>query len=61
MRKVYVYHIWIIPMPRSSEWDQSILIVSVDYTQNTVPRVFDVVKVAPQIASFLDGRIIWLK
>ena len=48
-------------MPRSSEWDQSILIVSVDYTQNTVPRVFDVVKVAPQIASFLDGRIIWLK
>ena len=50
-------------MPRSSEWDQSILIVSViiDYTQNTVPRVFDVVKVAPQIASFLNGSIIWLK
>ena len=60
---MYVYHIWIVPVPRAGEWNQSILIVSViiDYAQNTVPRVLDVVKVAPQMASFLDGLVIWLK
>ena len=60
---MYVDHIWIVPVPRAGEWNQSILIVSViiDYAQNTVPRVLDVVKVAPQMASFLDGLVIWLK
>lgn len=57
------YHIWVIPVARSSVGDDCILIVTivVNDALQTLPGVLDVVEVSPQVAVFDDGGEVWLK
>lgn len=57
------YHIWVIPVARSSVGHNSILIVTivVNDALQTLPGVLDVVEVSPQVAVFDDGGKVWLK
>lgn len=57
------YHIWVIPVARSSVGHDCILIVTivVNDALQTLPGVLDVVEVSPQVAVFDDGGKVWLK
>ena len=56
------YHVRIVPVSGTSCWDQNVLIVAiiVDDASNTLPRVVDVVKIAPEVAYLADESVVWL-
>jgi hypothetical protein len=60
--KTTVYHIRIIPMPRSSDRDQRVLIITIIINDawHTNPRIIDVVKVSPKVTNSSNEGIIRL-
>lgn len=59
----YKYHVRVVPVSGGRVGSNHVLVVAVvvDYALYAGPRVLDVVKVSPQIASLGDGRIIGLR
>ncbi len=57
------YHVWVVPVSRSSVGDDDVLVVSVvvDDGGHGAPRVLDVVEIAPDVARRRDGCVIRLQ
>lgn len=59
----YTCHIWVIPMARTSVLLEYILVISVyvDNCQHTIPAVFYVMSVSPQVAVLCYDTVDWLE
>lgn len=63
LHRYITYHIWVVPMSRTSEGCELVLLggVVVHNVSDRGPRVFNVRVVSPQVAGWHDETVVGLK